>query len=703
MPLASRPPLVPRAALLAALAALACAPTAPRTAPPPVAAPAAPSAAECCVEAGRRIAERHRVAAIARRRFTHAELWAALDPIVRRPVLRVAEIGRSIQGRPIRAITYGRGPTTVLLWSQMHGDESTATMALADLLAWFGDDAGADPLRDGIAQRLTVVMVPMLNPDGAELFQRENAIGVDVNRDARRLATPEARALKALRDSIRPAFGFNLHDQGARILTGSGGRQVAIALLAPALNEARTYEGARVAARLVAAGIIAVLEQEIPGRFAKYEDDFNARAFGDLMQQWGTSTVLIESGALPDDPEKQRLRAVNVVALVDALDAIASERYRRTDPAPYDRLPTNERTAVDVLVRGGRLVLPGAPPLRVDLALNYDEPLARLRPRVREVGDLATVVAFDTVDAEGLFVHPAPAALTERGGRRWLRINAPAELTIRRGPEAASAAVRSIGQAAERAPAPADTVRIDGSPGVRPLVEALADAYRRAEPRTHVALESGLGSRERVQALAEGRIDIAMASHGVVAADLARQGLAAHEIAKVGVVFGVHRGVPIAGMTAAQLCDAYRGRLTNWRQVGGPDLPIAPRTRPAAEVDAEVVQAGVGCFPRDGLAASVTVLDRPDAMAAELASRAGALGMTSMPFVERSEGRIRPLALDGIAPTAANVRSGDYPLARRSLLLTRADAPPAVARFLAFVRGPDGTGVIEASGAVPVP
>ena len=54
-----------------------------------------------------------------------------------------------------------------------------------------------------------------------------------------------------------------------------------------------------------------------------------------------------------------------------------------------------------------------------------------------------TVVAFDTVDAEGLFLHPAPAALTERGGRRWLRINAPAELTLRRGPEATSAAVRN--------------------------------------------------------------------------------------------------------------------------------------------------------------------------------------------------------------------------------------------------------------------
>jgi hypothetical protein len=395
------------------------------------------------VEIARRVAARHRVAALTTRRFTHAQLWAALDPIVRAPAFRVREIGRSIHGRPIRAITYGTGPTTVLLWSQMHGDESTATMALADLLAWLGDTSDVDrALRARLAAELTVVMVPMLNPDGAEVFQRENAVGVDVNRDAARLATPEARTLKALRDSIRPQFGFNLHDQGARILTGQGGRQVGIALLAPAADASRGYAGARAAARLVASGLIGVVEGEIPGRVAKYEDDFNPRAFGDLMQRWGTSTVLIESGALPDDPEKQRLRAINVVAILSALDAIGSGRYRRADPRVYDALPMNARTAVDVVVRGARVVLPGVDePLAVDLALNFDEPLARRRPRVREVGDLSTVVAFDTVRADGLFLHPMPAMLDATRGAPLLRLGAPAAFTLRRGRDAASAAV----------------------------------------------------------------------------------------------------------------------------------------------------------------------------------------------------------------------------------------------------------------------
>jgi len=401
---------------------------------------------DCCLDAGRRIAERFKVSAISSRRFTHTELWAALDPVLQPGMLRVTEFGKSLQGRPLRALTAGNGPTTVLLWSQMHGDESTATMSLADMMAWFNARTRErDPLRELLTERLTIVMVPMLNPDGAELFQRENAMGIDVNRDARRLSTPEARSLKALRDSIQPSFGFNLHDQNARTLGGPNGRQVGIALLAPAADAERTYGPVRSTARLVAARMREVLEREIPGRIARYDDAFNPRAFGDLIQQWGTSTVLIESGALPNDPEKQRLRTVNVIAMLTALESIASGGYRAANPSAYESLPENAGAAVDVVITGARLVLPGAAPMPVDISMNYEDALRKGRMRVREVGDLAGVAALDTINADGLFLHPAMNMLTEQRGQRWLRLNALVQLAIRRGAEANSALVREVG------------------------------------------------------------------------------------------------------------------------------------------------------------------------------------------------------------------------------------------------------------------
>ncbi len=401
--------------------------------------------APCCAAEGLRIAEQYRTTAITTRRFTHDHLWIAMAPALRSPSVRVTEIGRSVQDRPLRAVTFGSGPVTVLLWSQMHGDEATATMSLADMAAWFADTSTRDPLRDRIARELTVVMVPMLNPDGAELFQRENALGIDINRDARRLVTPEARALKRLRDSIDADFGFNLHDQNARTLAGPRGRQVAIALLAPAADEARSWGETRTRARHVAAVVAGVLEQPIGGHLARYDDSFEPRAFGDLMQQWGTSTVLIESGAMAGDPEKQRLRALNVVALVSALDAIATGGYTAVPTTAYDALSTNSRSALDLVIRGASIVMPGQQPVRADVAINYDEPVQRVGPRIRDVGDLESVVALDTLEATGLFLHPDSTALTAHGESRWLRIGALAALTLRRGASSTSEAVRTIG------------------------------------------------------------------------------------------------------------------------------------------------------------------------------------------------------------------------------------------------------------------
>lgn len=434
--------MVPRtslAAVLLASTALACS-SASRTStrPAPV--------ADCCLKLGRRVAADQRVGAIESRRFTHAQYWSALEPALKAKALRVTPVGASTHGRPLRAITFGTGPTTVFLWSQMHGDESTATMSLADLLAWFAlADGQRDAVRDRIASQLTVVMLPMLNPDGAELFQRENAFGVDINRDVRRLSTAEARVLKAVRDSIRPQFGFNLHDQNARTLGRPGSQRVGIALLAPAAEVTNDFGPTRAAARLVAARIRSVLEREIPGRIARYDDTFNPRAFGDLMQAWGTSTVLIESGALPEDPDKQRLRRVNVIAILTALDAIATGDFRSEQVETYMSMPVNSGAAVDVVVKGASVVLPGQPPARVDISFNYDDALRQGRARVREIGDLDEVVAFDTVSAAGLFIHPAPAMLTEQGGNRWLRVGTPVQMTLRRGPEPASEAVREFG------------------------------------------------------------------------------------------------------------------------------------------------------------------------------------------------------------------------------------------------------------------
>ena len=243
---------------------------------------------------------------------------------------------------------------------------------------------------------------------------------------------------------------------------------------------------------------------------------------------------------------------------------------------------------------------------------------------------------------------------------------------------------------------------MDGSAGVMPLAAALAREYRAIEPAVTIALGAGMGTKARVDALTQGTIDIALASHGIDRAELGAKGVAIHEVARVAVVFGVNAGVPATNLTRAQLCSIYSGAVTNWSRLGGMDLVIAARTRPAAEVDADVVLTAIECL-RPSLAPAVAlVVEKPEEMAAALASTNGAIGMTSMPFVQASDGRIRALALDGVSPSAETVGSGRYALTRASYMLTGVRPSPAVARFLAFVRSPAGARIIIANGGVPV-
>ena len=247
----------------------------------------------------------------------------------------------------------------------------------------------------------------------------------------------------------------------------------------------------------------------------------------------------------------------------------------------------------------------------------------------------------------------------------------------------------------------AETILVDGSTGLMPLVAALAKSYEARNPGTTVTFGKGLGTKARLTALAEGKIDIAMASHGLVIEDVSRQGMAVLEFAKIAVVFGANDSVPVANLTDRQICDIYAGAVGNWKEVGGPDLAVAVRTRPETEVDTEVVRERIGCFRDLKLAESVRAMARAGDMAKELAATEGAIGMTTMTVVEQSNGKVRAVALNGVVPSAENVQGKRYRLTRDSFLVARQPPSPGVARFLAFVRSPAGAAVISANGAIP--
>jgi len=235
-----------------------------------------------------------------------------------------------------------------------------------------------------------------------------------------------------------------------------------------------------------------------------------------------------------------------------------------------------------------------------------------------------------------------------------------------------------------------------------PLAAALARAFQERNPAVTVEIGKGLGTKARIQALADGKIDIALASHGLNVGEITRQGMAVHEIARVAVVFGINATVPVVNLTTQQICDVYAGRAVNWKALGGPEMDLAARTRPDSEVDTEVVRGHIACLKDLKMPEAVKVMPKSGDMATELAATAGAIGMTTMTVVEQSQGKIKALSLDGVAPSAQNVEGKAYPLARESFFVIRTPASPAVARFLEFTRGAMGHAVITANGAIAV-
>ncbi len=350
----------------------------------------------------------YKESAITHRRFKHKDLV----PLIKQLPFEKQVVGKSFEERDLYQIKLGAGKTKVLLWSQMHGDEPTATMALLDIFRFFqAKNDGFDGLRQSILANTTLYFVPMLNPDGAERYQRRTATEIDMNRDALRFQTPEGALLKKLQDELRPEFSFNLHDKNTRYSAGRSGKQATVSFLATSFDFERSWNPARTRAMQVICGMSEVLQNFIPGHLGRWNDEHEPRAFGDNVAKWGSSLILIESGGYKEDTEKQFIRKLNFVAILTGLQAIAEKSYTNYTLAIYEALPNNERYLYDLLVRNAEFDYKGKIVVK-DIAIDLIEKNTRnatsftIKSVIEDMGDLSTFWGIKEIDATGLRVKP---------------------------------------------------------------------------------------------------------------------------------------------------------------------------------------------------------------------------------------------------------------------------------------------------------
>lgn len=320
--------------------------------------------------------------------------------------IKVDEVGRSVSNREIYQAEFGKGPLKVFLWSQMHGDEPTATSSVIDLLAILQKHRAKDWVQK-IEKAVTIRVVPMLNPDGSDAYTRRNAQGLDINRDAQNLKSPEAQLLKNLRDAWSPQIGFNLHNQNALTTAGQTYKQAAISFLVVFGDAAKTSNDGHERNKRLVSAMTQAIQGSIPGNIGRYDDGYTPSAFGDSFSAWGTPVILIETGALHGQSEMFLVK-MNFVAIATALKLLADGSEKNVSPVIYDQLPRNTSGRIFYYIFRNASVVDITKPDEVritDIGANTERRRAQFTAptTIRQIGDLSGLGALDEYDASNFY------------------------------------------------------------------------------------------------------------------------------------------------------------------------------------------------------------------------------------------------------------------------------------------------------------
>ena len=310
-------------------------------------------------------------------------------------------IGKSVLGKSIYSYEIGKGKTKIFLWSQMHGNESTTTKALFDFLNVL--QSGSE-LAQKLLNTFTFFSIPMLNPDGATLYTRENANKVDLNRDSQGLTQPESKLLRAIFESFKPDYCFNLHDQRTIFGVSDSGKPATLSFLAPSYNEEREINESRLKAINLIASINEVLQEYLPNQIGRFDDSFNINCIGDTFQYLGVPTLLFEAGHFANDYEREETRKYVFMALISSFTTLCENVIVSNGINKYLNIPQNKVVFYDFMYKNIKINYDGIE-IITNFAFQYKEELIenqiRFNAYVSQIGDLENYFGHFEYDAKG--------------------------------------------------------------------------------------------------------------------------------------------------------------------------------------------------------------------------------------------------------------------------------------------------------------
>jgi phosphate transport system substrate-binding protein len=236
------------------------------------------------------------------------------------------------------------------------------------------------------------------------------------------------------------------------------------------------------------------------------------------------------------------------------------------------------------------------------------------------------------------------------------------------------------------------TVTVAGSTSVSPLMELLTAEYTKVRPNVKFNI-SATGSGDGIKAVPAETAEVGMSSRELSPAELA-SGIEVHLIAIDGIAVIVNARNPVSNLSIDQIRDIYTGVITNWNQVGGRAGRIAVVSRESGSGTRSAFEEIVKF--QDKLVRGAVEFDGTGAVKAEISRNIDAIGYISLGSVDNS---VKPLNVDGVTPSTANVVNRSYKIARPFLLLTKRSRRlnQETRDFLAWVLTPAGQAIVKTS------
>ncbi|HHF2866261.1 TPA: phosphate ABC transporter substrate-binding protein [Vibrio alginolyticus] len=253
-------------------------------------------------------------------------------------------------------------------------------------------------------------------------------------------------------------------------------------------------------------------------------------------------------------------------------------------------------------------------------------------------------------------------------------------------------------------PTIAKEINISGSTSVARVMDVLAEEYNKTHPDDYVAVQ-GIGSSAGITMVNKGVAEIGMSSRYLTESEKGED-LNVYPIAYDGLAVVVNRTNSVEHLSQQQLFDIYKGKIKNWKEVGGADQPIAVVTREASSGSRYSFESLLGLtkIVNDRLVSDISpnnlVVNSNSMVKTIVNHNTRAIGFISVGSVDRS---IKAIQLDGIDPTSTNISNHKYKLARPFLVLYKVDKISDAGKgFIAFLRSEQGQKAIADYGYTPV-